>query len=86
MTKKIIFRYTCNLDKHVNFLCFPGDAQTRLLKLQLENQRLETELESLKLDSMNQYSEKVLELEKENKRLSTKVRLVIVLLFYIFCT
>ena len=55
------------------FLCNTDDAQTRLLKLQLENQRLETELESFKLDSMNQCSEKVLELEKENKRLSTKV-------------
>lgn len=50
-----------------------GDAQTRVLKLQLENQRLEAELEQLKRDTFLGSVDKVLELEKENKRLSLKV-------------
>ena len=54
-------------------MCLPGDAQARLLKLELDNQRLEAELEKHKRDSLHEGSEKVLELEKENKRLSMKV-------------
>ncbi|KAK3861622.1 hypothetical protein Pcinc_032435, partial [Petrolisthes cinctipes] len=51
-----------------------GDAQARVLKLQLENQRLEAELEQVKRDSfMSSSADKLLELEKENKRLSLKV-------------
>lgn len=50
-----------------------GDAQTRVLKLQLENQRLEAELEQMKRDSFMGSVDKLLELEKENKRLSLKV-------------
>ena len=50
-----------------------GDAQTRVLKLQLENQRLEAELEQMKRDSFLDSVDKVVELEKENKRLSIKV-------------
>ncbi|KAK4289461.1 hypothetical protein Pmani_037569 [Petrolisthes manimaculis] len=50
-----------------------GDAQARVLKLQLENQRLEAELEQVKRDaSMSASNDKLLELEKENKRLSLK--------------
>lgn len=52
-----------------------GDAQARVLKLQLENQRLEAEVEQLKRDSLLASADKLLELEKENKRLSIKVRL-----------
>ena len=52
-----------------------GDAQARVLKLELENQRLEAELDEYKKDSLNSASEKMLELEKENKRLSHKVKL-----------
>ncbi|XP_063585419.1 girdin-like [Penaeus indicus] len=50
-----------------------GDAQARVLKLQLENQRLEAEVEQLKRDSLLASADKLLELEKENKRLSIKV-------------
>lgn len=50
-----------------------GDAQARVLKLQLENQRLEAELEQVKRDSFLSSADKLLELEKENKRLSLKV-------------
>ncbi|XP_047737641.1 girdin [Hyalella azteca] len=50
-----------------------SDAQTRLLKLQLENQRLEGLLESLRSSAAEQCSEKTIELEKENKRLAQKV-------------
>lgn len=50
-----------------------GDAQTRVLKLQLENQRLEAELEQMKRDNSLGSVDKLLELEKENKRLSLKV-------------
>lgn len=50
-----------------------GDAQARVLKLQLEIQRLEAENEQLKHDSLLASTDKLLELEKENKRLSIKV-------------
>nr|XP_045601739.1 girdin-like isoform X2 [Procambarus clarkii] len=50
-----------------------GDAQARVLKLQLENQRLEAENEQLKHGSLLTSTDKLLELEKENKRLSLKV-------------
>ncbi|KAG7164113.1 Girdin-like 1 [Homarus americanus] len=50
-----------------------GDAQARVLKLQLENQRLEAENEQLKHGSLLASTDKLLELEKENKRLSLKV-------------
>ncbi|XP_068240760.1 girdin isoform X2 [Palaemon carinicauda] len=50
-----------------------GDAQARVLKLQLENQRLEAENEQLKRESILASTDKLLELEKENKRLSIKV-------------
>lgn len=60
------------------------DAQTRLLRLELEIKRLGAENESLKNEAENQSSEKILELEKENKRLSHKVRRFIdVTLFYV---
>ncbi|XP_069946273.1 girdin isoform X2 [Cherax quadricarinatus] len=50
-----------------------GDAQARVLKLQLENQRLEAENEQLKHGSLLASTDKLLELELENKRLSHKV-------------
>lgn len=59
-----------------------GDAQARVLKLQLENQRLEAELEQLKRDNLLASTDKVMELEKENKRLSIKVRLLLCCVWY----
>ncbi|XP_071537129.1 uncharacterized protein Girdin isoform X2 [Panulirus ornatus] len=50
-----------------------GDAQARVLKLQLEIQRLEADNEQLKHSSLITSADKLLELEKENKRLSLKV-------------
>lgn len=50
-----------------------GDAKTRVLKLELENQRLEGEVEKLKRENQLNFQDKLLELEKENKRLSIKV-------------
>ena len=46
-----------------------------MLKLELENQRLEAELAEYRKDSLNAASEKMIELEKENKRLSHKVNI-----------
>ncbi|XP_076028597.1 protein girdin isoform X5 [Oratosquilla oratoria] len=50
-----------------------GDAQARVLQLELDNQRMRGELEQFKREGVYASSEKVLELEKENKRLSFKV-------------
>ena len=49
------------------------DAHGRALRLELENQRLQALLETMRETSARQTSESVLELEKENKRLSLKV-------------
>ncbi|XP_051166692.1 girdin [Leptopilina boulardi] len=50
-----------------------SNAQTRALKLELENRRLLTVIESLKENSFHESSSRVLELEKEKKKLSLKV-------------
>ncbi|KAG7203145.1 hypothetical protein KM043_010265 [Ampulex compressa] len=50
-----------------------NNAQTRALKLELENRRLVTLIESLKENSFRENSSRVLELEKEKKKLSLKV-------------
>ena len=50
-----------------------SNAQTRALKLELENRRLLTLIESLKENSFHESSSRVLELEKEKKKLSLKV-------------
>ena len=49
------------------------DAHGRALRLELENQRLLALVETLRETSARQTSESILELEKENKRLSLKV-------------
>lgn len=50
-----------------------NNAQTRALKLELENRRLQQSLDTLKESSFHEYANKHLELEKEKKRLSLKV-------------
>ncbi|KAG4067431.1 hypothetical protein HA402_009668 [Bradysia odoriphaga] len=50
-----------------------NNAQTRALKLELENRRLQQSLDTLKESSFHEYANKHLELEKEKKRLSMKV-------------
>ncbi|XP_015585133.1 girdin [Cephus cinctus] len=50
-----------------------NNAQTRALKLELENRRLITLIDSLKENSFHESSSRVLELEKEKKKLSLKV-------------
>ncbi|XP_011163075.1 girdin [Solenopsis invicta] len=50
-----------------------SNAQTRALKLELENRRLNTLIDSLKESSFHENSSRVLELEKEKKKLSLKI-------------
>uniref|UniRef100_T1JB57 HOOK N-terminal domain-containing protein n=1 Tax=Strigamia maritima TaxID=126957 RepID=T1JB57_STRMM len=50
-----------------------NDAQTRLRKIELENQRLQSIIDNMRESSFHENSEKILELDKENKRLSLKV-------------
>ncbi|KAH8322816.1 hypothetical protein KR059_007152 [Drosophila kikkawai] len=50
-----------------------NNAQTRALKLELENRRLTAALEQLKESSFHETSGKMLELEKEKKKLSLKI-------------
>lgn len=50
-----------------------NNAQTRALKLELENRRLVTLIDSLKENSFHENSSRVLELEKEKKKLSLKI-------------
>lgn len=49
-----------------------NNAQTRALKLELENRRLTAALEQLKESSFHESTSKMLELEKEKKKLSLK--------------
>jgi len=51
-----------------------SNAQARALKLELENRRLLSTIDSLKESSFHESSNKILELEKEKKKLSLKVR------------
>ena len=50
-----------------------NNAQTRALKLELENRRLQQTLDAVKESSFHEYANKQLELEKDKKRLSLKV-------------
>ncbi|XP_043277074.1 girdin isoform X2 [Venturia canescens] len=50
-----------------------NNAQTRALKLELENRRLNTLIDTLKENSFHETSSRVLELEKEKKKLSLKI-------------
>ncbi|XP_076661314.1 protein girdin [Halictus rubicundus] len=50
-----------------------NNAQTRALKLELENRRLLTLIDSLKENSFHENSSRVLELEKEKKKQSLKI-------------
>ncbi|XP_034481045.1 protein Daple isoform X7 [Drosophila innubila] len=50
-----------------------NNAQTRALKLELENRRLTAALEQLKESSFHESTSKMLELEKEKKKLSLKI-------------
>ncbi|XP_033241059.1 girdin isoform X2 [Drosophila pseudoobscura] len=50
-----------------------NNAQTRALKLELENRRLTAALEQLKESSFHESTNKILELEKEKKKLSLKI-------------
>ncbi|KAJ8673993.1 hypothetical protein QAD02_005255 [Eretmocerus hayati] len=50
-----------------------NNAQARALKLELENRRLNSLIDSLKEESFHESSSRVLELEKDKKKLSLKV-------------
>ncbi|KAK3922874.1 Protein Daple [Frankliniella fusca] len=50
-----------------------SNAQARALRLELENRRLQSAMDSLKETSFLENSNKILELEKEKKKLSIKV-------------
>lgn len=50
-----------------------NNAQSRVLKLELENRRLLALLDSMKETSFHESSNKILELEKDKKKLSIKV-------------
>lgn len=50
-----------------------NNAQTRALKLELENRRLVTLIDSLQENSFHESSTRVLELEKDKKKLSLKI-------------
>ncbi|XP_020806538.1 girdin isoform X3 [Drosophila serrata] len=50
-----------------------NNAQTRALKLELENRRLTAALEQMKESNFHETSGKMLELEKEKKKLSLKI-------------
>ncbi|XP_023727348.1 girdin isoform X2 [Cryptotermes secundus] len=50
-----------------------SNAQARALKLELENRRLLSTIDSLKESSFHESSNKILELEKDRKKLSLKV-------------
>lgn len=50
-----------------------NNAQTRVLKLELENRRLQQSLESMKESSFHESANKILDLEKDKKRLTLKV-------------
>jgi len=47
---------------------------TRIHKLELEKQKLQAEVEALRADGFAESSERILELERENKRLSMNVK------------
>lgn len=49
-----------------------NNAQTRVIKLELENRRLMAALESLKESTFKENSQRILELEKEKKKLQLK--------------
>lgn len=51
-----------------------SNAQARALKLELENRRLLSTIDSLKESSFHESSNKILELEREKKKLSLKVK------------
>lgn len=51
---------------------FTSNAQARALKLELENKRLMSTIDSLKEQSFHESSDKFLDLEKEKKKLSLK--------------
>ena len=51
-----------------------SNAQARALKLELENRRLLSTIDNLKESSFHESSNKILELEKEKKKLSLKVK------------
>ncbi|XP_022905925.2 girdin-like [Onthophagus taurus] len=50
-----------------------NNAQTRALKLELENRKLLSTIESLKEQTFHENSKKILDLEKEKKKLTLKV-------------
>lgn len=50
-----------------------NNAQSRVLKLELENRRLMASLDSIKETSFHESSNKILDLEKDKKKLSLKV-------------
>jgi hypothetical protein len=51
-----------------------SNAQARALKLELENRRLLSTIDNLKESSFHESSNKILELEKDRKKLSLKVK------------
>lgn len=65
-----------------------SNAQARALKLELENRRLLSTIDSLKESSFHESSNKILELEKDKKKLSLKVNCgmqIVCLSHYVVC-
>ena len=51
-----------------------GHDVSRLHRLELENQKLKSELDSIRLNGIQETSEKILKLEKENKKYSMTLK------------
>lgn len=54
-----------------------SSAQTRILRLELENKRLLSTVETLQDNAFHQNNERILELEKQRKKLSLQVSIVL---------
>lgn len=52
-----------------------SSSQTRILKLELENKRLQSSLENLQENVFHRNNERIFELENEKKQLSSLVNL-----------
>lgn len=56
-----------------------SNATARALRLELENRKLLSTIENLKETSFHESSNKILELDKENKKLSINVSIIIII-------
>lgn len=61
-----------------------SSSQTHILRLELENKKLHSTLETLQDNAFHRNNERILELEKEKKKLSLLVRIFFIEQKYIF--